>query len=95
MEYPIVFDTLGYWVDDKDLLYVDLGFRFSDIYDALKFASFNGEIAIWDNLHGNEINVSEYLYPRRHESYMATSLRSKKNDTCDHKYWKIDKYVLI
>jgi len=64
-EFPVNFDTLGYWVSDTGYLFVDLGFRMSDLNDALKWASFNGEIAIWDNLHGKEINVNQFLYPRR------------------------------
>lgn len=67
-EFPIPFDTLGYWVNEErgsHYIYVDLGFRFSDLNDALKFGSFNNEISIWDNLHQNEINVNKFLYPRR------------------------------
>ena len=67
-EFPTVFDTLGYWVNQEkgiDWIYVDLGFRFSDLNDALKFASFNNELSIWDNLHGKEIEVNKFLYPRR------------------------------
>ena len=60
-ENPIPFDTLGYWVNN-DEIFVDLGFRFSDFNDAIKFGSFNNEIAIWDNREGKEINVNNYLY---------------------------------
>lgn len=63
LEFPIEFDTLGYWVDNsnkKPLLYVDLGFRMSDKSSALKFASFNGELAIWDNKNQKEILVNNY-----------------------------------
>ena len=52
----INYDTLGYWVDNGKI-YVDLGFRFSDKSDALKFAQFNGELAIWDNEKNQEIIV--------------------------------------
>ncbi len=67
-EFPIPFDTLGYWVNEEkgaNYIYVDLGFRFSDVNSALKFASFNNELSIWDNLQGEEIKVNKYLYPRR------------------------------
>lgn len=53
---PIQFDTLGYWVNN-DEIFVDLGFRFSDYSDSMKFAQFNNELAIWDNLHNKEIKV--------------------------------------
>ena len=60
-EFPVQFDTLGYWVNFENgnhYIYVDLGFRFSDYSDAIKFASFNNEISIWDNLQGKEIKVN-------------------------------------
>jgi len=65
-EFPTPFDTLGYWVNfekGRHYIYVDLGFRFSDLNDALKFAKLNNEYAIWDNQENKEINVNKYLYP--------------------------------
>jgi len=48
----IDYDSVGWWTitDDagKEWLYIDLGFRFSDKFDAIKFAQFNGELAIFD-----------------------------------------------
>ena len=67
-EFPVPFDTLGYWVNFENgnhYIYVDLGFRFSDLNDSLKFGSFNNEISIWDNKEQKEIKVNKYLYPRR------------------------------
>ena len=61
-EFPVPFDTLGYWVNEEQgshYIYVDLGFRFSDLNDALKFASFNNELAIWDNKQNKEIKVNQ------------------------------------
>lgn len=58
-EFPINYDTLGWWVSDS-WLYIDLGFRMSDKHDAIKFASFNNEIAIWDNREEKEILTNNY-----------------------------------
>ena len=64
-EFPVPFDTLGYWVNQEKgshYIYIDLGFRMSDLNDTLKFASFNNEISIWDNQEQKEINVNKFLY---------------------------------
>jgi hypothetical protein len=70
-EYPVLFDTIGYFtrLERGSLyLYVDLGFRMSDLNDALKFAQYNlclpHKPTLWDNLNQKEINVYKYLFRR-------------------------------
>jgi len=58
-EFPVSYDSIGWWINDETI-YIDLGFRFSDKSDALKFAQFNGEIAIYDNKAQKDILVNNY-----------------------------------
>ena len=63
----IDYDSIGWWTIEQEnkmshnikWLYIDLGFRFSDKFDALKFAQHNGEIAIYDTKENKEIFVNK------------------------------------
>lgn len=57
------FDTVGYWVDDDDNLYVEAGRLYASYQDAYEAAVSFEQQAIYDRINDEVIYVDEHTEP--------------------------------
>lgn len=73
---------IGLWLDN-DIMYIDISINIIDKVEALEFAKYNKQLAIYDIINNDSIYLKDYNFIKYYTLYEV--IRNKNNDIIDYK----------
>lgn len=73
---------IGLWLDDN-IMYVDISININDKIEALEFAKYNRQLAIFDLVNNDSIYLKDYNFIKYYSLYEV--IRDKNGDIIDYK----------
>lgn len=73
---------IGLWLDN-DIMYVDISINIMDKAEALLFAKYNKQLAIFDLINGDSIYLKDYNFIKYYSLYEV--IRDKNGDIVDYR----------
>lgn len=73
---------IGLWLD-SDIMYIDISINIIDKVEALEFAKYNKQLAIYDIINNDSIYLKDYNFIKYYTLYEV--IRDKNNDIIDYK----------
>lgn len=73
---------IGLWLD-SGIMYIDISINISDKVEALEFAKYNKQLAIYDLINNDSIYLKDYNFIKYYTLYEV--IRDKNDDVIDYK----------
>lgn len=73
---------IGLWLDNN-IMYIDISINISDKVEALEFAKYNKQLAIYDIINNDSIYLKDYNFIKYYTLYEV--IRDNKNNIIDYK----------
>lgn len=73
---------IGLWLDNN-IMYIDISINIIDKVEALEFAKYNKQLAIYDIINNDSIYLKDYNFIKYYTLYEV--IRNKNNDIIDYK----------
>lgn len=73
---------IGLWLDNN-IMYIDISININDKVEALEFAKYNKQLAIYDLVNNDSIYLKDYNFVKYYTLYEV--IRNKNNDIIDYK----------
>lgn len=73
---------IGLWVDNN-IMYIDISINIIDKVDALEFAKYNKQLAVYDLKNNDSIYLKDYNFIKYYSLYEV--IRNSKNNIIDYK----------
>lgn len=73
---------IGLWLD-SNIMYIDISINISDKVEALEFAKYNKQLAIYDLKNNNSIYLKDYNFIKYYTLYEV--IKDKNNNIIDYK----------
>lgn len=73
---------IGLWLD-SGIMYIDISINIKDKTEALEFAKYNKQLAIYDLINNDSVYLKDYKFIKYYTLYEV--IRSKNNDIIDYK----------
>lgn len=72
---------IGLWLDN-DIMYIDISINISDKVEALEFAKYNKQLAIYDLINNDSIYLKDYNFVKYYTLYEV--IKDKNNNIIDY-----------